>query len=102
VAAAVFGTMGALVVAAAGIVFCLPTAGCHVGSTRVFPAEAIRRAAAGVFSGAAWVGAGAYRLVTGGGSGGSGRAAAYASNSYGASDAYSSVGGERLGLKSVG
>ena len=102
VAAAVFGTMGALVVAAAGIVFCLPTAGCHVGSTRVVPAEVIRRAAAGVFSGAAWVGAGAYRLVTGGGNGGSGRAAAYASNSYGASDAYSSVGGERLGLKSVG
>ena len=104
VAAAVFGTMGALLVAAAGIVFCLPTAGFHVGSTKVVPAEYIRSAAAGVYSGAAWVGAGAYGLVTGSGS--SGRAVPYSSSSsYGASassgatsGAYASVGGERSGL----
>ena len=103
VAAAVFGTMGALLVAAAGIVFCLPTAGFHVGSTKVVPAEYIRSAAAGVYSGAAWVGAGAYNLVAGGSSG---RAVPYSSSSsYGASassgagsGAYTSVGGERSGL----
>ena len=68
VAAAVFGTLGALALASVCIVVCLPNAGFHVGATRVVPADIIKGAASGVYSGAAHVGSAAYSLVASGGS----------------------------------
>ena len=65
VAAAVFGTLGALAAVCAGIVVCLPRAGFNVGATKVIPADVIKGAASGVYAGAAYIGAGAYSLVAG-------------------------------------
>ena len=65
VAAAVFGTLGGLVVVAAVIVFFLPTAGFMLGQNLIVPADYIRSAAGAVWSGASAGGRGVGGAVSG-------------------------------------
>lgn len=74
-AAAVFGSLGGLLLAAGAIVLFLPTASFMLGSTRVVPADVIKSAAASTWEGAKAVGRGVGGLFGGGGASSAGATA---------------------------
>ena len=80
-AAAVFGSLGGLLLAAGAIVLFLPTASFMLGSTRVVPADVIKSAAASTWEGAKAVGRGVGSLFGGGASSAGATAPSFTSGS---------------------
>ena len=82
VAGAILGTLGALGVACAALVFFAPNWGFHVAGRHVVPAQSIKDGAAAVYSGGAWVVSKIAGLFGGGGGGGGGGGNRFASSGY--------------------